>query len=64
MVPLDLLITATMSTSYGVAIALITGYFGLKSRSTVDVQRHLSPSFVSAFIACIAITALFSLIRT
>lgn len=62
--PLDLLITATMSTSYGVAIALVTGYYGLKSRSTVDVQRHLSPSFVSAFIACIAITALFSLIRT
>ena len=63
-VPVDVLITATMSASYGVAIALVTAYFGLKSRSTVDVQRHLSPAFVSAFISCIGITALFSLIRT
>lgn len=63
-VPVDILITALMSTSYGIAIALITGYFGFKSRSTVDVQRHLSPTFVNAFMACIGITALFSLIRT
>lgn len=62
--PIDALITALMSVSYGIAIALVSGYFGLKSRSMVDVQRHLSPAFVSAFIACIAITALFSLIRT
>lgn len=61
--PIEVAITATMSACYGVAIALVSGYFGLKSRSTVDVQRHLSPAFVSAFIACIAITALFSLIR-
>ena len=60
----DVLITAMMSSSHGVAIALVTSYFGLKSRSTVDVQRHLSPAFVSAFMACTAITALFSLIRT
>ena len=63
-VPVDVLITALMSTSYGIAITLVSGYFGLKSRSTVDVQRHLSPAFVSAFMACIGITALFSLIRT
>lgn len=63
-VPVDVAITATMAASYGVAIGLVSGYFGLKSRSTVDVQRHLSPAFVSAFISCIGITALFSLIRT
>jgi len=63
-IPLDTLLTALMSACHGIAIALVNGYFGLKSRSTVDVQRHLSPAFISAFIACIAITALFSLIRT
>ena len=63
-VPVDVLITAMMACAYGIAIALVNGYFGLKSRSTVDVQRHLSPAFVNAFMACIAITALFSLIRT
>ena len=63
-VPADVLLTGLMSASYGVAIALISAYFGFKSRSTVDVQRHLSPAFVSAFMVCIGITALFSLIRT
>lgn len=62
-VPVDVALTALMAACYGVAITLVCAYFGLKSRSTVDVQRHLSPSFVSAFMACVFITALFSVIR-
>lgn len=60
----SLLITMMMSASFGVAIALVNAYFGLKSRSAVDIQRYLSPAFVSSFIVCIVITALFSMIRT
>ena len=62
--PVSVLITALMCASYGVAIALVNAYFGLKSRSAVDIQRNLSPAFVHSFVICIAITALYSLIRT
>ena len=62
--PVSVVITAMMCACYGVAIALVNAYFGLKSRSAVEVQRHLSPAFVQSFMACIVITALFSLIRT
>jgi phospholipid/cholesterol/gamma-HCH transport system permease protein len=62
--PVSVVITGLMCASYGVAIALVNAYFGFKSRSAVDVQRNLSPAFVQSFVICIAITALYSLIRT
>ena len=62
--PLSAVITGLMAASYGIVVTLVNAHFGFKSRSAVDVQRHLSPAFVNAFLAVIVITALFSLIRT
>lgn len=61
--PVAVLITALMTASYGIVVTLVNAYFGLKSRTPIDVQRHLSPAFVNSFIAVVIITALFALVR-
>lgn len=61
--PVDLVLTLLMVVCYGVAIALIHCQFGLRSRSAVEVQRNLPRAFVSALLASVGITVLFTFVR-
>lgn len=59
----DVALTALMALSYGVAIALIQSHFGLRAKSSIEVQRFLSVAFVNSLLTCIVITVLFALVR-
>jgi phospholipid/cholesterol/gamma-HCH transport system permease protein len=59
----DIVLTALMAFSYGVGIALVQAYYGLRARSSIEVQRFLSVAFVNSLLTCLFITVLFALVR-
>lgn len=61
--PIDVVLTALMAFAYGVGIALVQAHYGLRARSSIEVQRFLSVAFVNSLLTCLAITVLFALVR-
>lgn len=59
----DALFTALMVLCFGVAIALVQCHFGLRSRSSTEVQRNLPRAFVASLLCVIGLTVLFVLLR-
>lgn len=59
----EFVFTAMMVLCFGVFIALSHCYFGLRSGSTVEVQRNLPKAFVTSLIGVIGITVLFVAVR-
>jgi phospholipid/cholesterol/gamma-HCH transport system permease protein len=62
--PLDVVFTSTMILSFGVFIALIHCHFGLRSTSTVEVQRNLPRAFVISLLGLLVLTVLFVAVRS
>lgn len=60
---IDVVLTALMAFSYGVGIALVQAHYGLRARSSIEVQRFLSVAFVNSLLTCLFITVLFALVR-
>jgi phospholipid/cholesterol/gamma-HCH transport system permease protein len=60
--PFAVLQTALMVLAYALAIALVHCYYGLRARTSTDVQRNLALAFVRSLIACVAITVLFGVV--
>lgn len=62
--PRAVLQSALMVVVYALAIGLVHCYYGLRARTSTDVQRNLALAFVRSFIACVAITVLFGVVGT
>ena len=61
--PVDVLFTSTMILCFGVCIAVIHCHFGLRSTSTVEVQRNLPRAFVISLLSLLLLTVLFMAVR-
>ena len=61
--PVDIVFTALMLLCFGVFIALAHCHFGLRSASSVEVQRNLPKAFVVSLVGVLAITVLFVSVR-
>ncbi|HEY5762865.1 MAG TPA: ABC transporter permease [Rhodocyclaceae bacterium] len=61
--PVDIVFTALMLLCFGVFIALAHCHFGLRSASSVEVQRNLPKAFVASLVGVLAITVLFVSVR-
>lgn len=59
----DVVFTALMTACFGVFIALAHCDFGLRSGSSVEVQRNLPKAFVTSLLGVLAITVLFVAVR-
>ena len=51
----DVLLTALMAFCYGVSIALVQSYYGLRAKSSIEIQRFLAVAFVNSLLTCLAI---------
>lgn len=60
--PMAVLQSSLMVVAYAVSIGLVHCYYGLRARTSTDVQRNLALAFVRSFIACVAITVLFGVV--
>lgn len=62
--PVDVVFTTSMILCFGVFIAVIHCHFGLRSTSTVEVQRNLPRAFVISLLGLLLLTVLFMAVRT
>jgi phospholipid/cholesterol/gamma-HCH transport system permease protein len=61
--PVEIVFTGLMVLCFGVFIALVHCHYGLRSASSVEVQRNLPKAFVGSLLAVIGITVLFVAVR-